>query len=78
MHFYMTCDVCNSDAYTAENFFVEARTPRPSDPSDLCCIMAGHLDCFGGSIGGSINTPAGWNEYIESPEAYAAGYLFLT
>lgn len=51
---WLTCDMCDSDAYTADNPFTEGRTPRPSDPSDLCCVIAGHLKCIGGK------TPAEW------------------
>lgn len=75
---YMTCDVCDSADYNEANPFVEVRTPRPSDPSDLCCILAGHLDCFGGTEGETVRTPSNWSNYIESPEAYASGYLWLT
>lgn len=77
MSYPLTCDHCGGVAYHAIDPYVEVRVPRPSDRSDLCCIMAGHASCFGG-ISDSVKTPAGWDEYIESPEAYAAGYLFLT
>lgn len=71
---YSECDNCGGSDYIAERDpFVEVRVPRPSDPSDLVCIIAGHHSCFPGN-----KTPAEWEEYIESPEAYAAGYLFLT
>lgn len=75
---YMTCDSCGALDYTGVNPYVEVRVPRPSDPSDLCCILGGHLGCFGNSIGTSVNTPSGWDEYIESPEALRNGHLFLT
>lgn len=70
---YMDCDDCGGAEYSPGNPYVEIRVPRPSDPSDLCCIMGGHSACFPGN-----RTPAEWDDYIESPEAYAAGYLFLT
>jgi hypothetical protein len=70
---YFECDACGATEYTAENPFVEVRVTRPSDRTDLCCIMGGCSTCFPGS-----KTPAEWADYIESPEAYAAGYLFLT
>lgn len=74
---YFECDACGATEYTDENPFVEVRTPRPSDPSDMCCILAGCAGCFGG-IGGTVKTPEGWTEYIESVEAYRNGHLFLT
>lgn len=70
---YFECDGCGTKEYTKENPFVEVRTPRPSDPSDLCCIVAGCLACFPGT-----RTPQEWSEYIETEDAYAQGYLFLT
>lgn len=71
---YMICDICENEDYNVGNPFVEIRVPRPSDPSDMCCIMAGHDECFGG---GNM-TPDQWSDWIESPEAAAAGYYWLT
>lgn len=70
---YYTCDDCAEDNYTEANPFVEIRVPRPSDPSDLCCIMGGHSNCFPGN-----KTPAQWDDYIESAEAMRNGHMFLT
>lgn len=70
---YFDCDACGATEYTEANPFVEVRVPRPSDPSDMCCIMAGCLNCFPGS-----KTPAQWNEYIESKVAMINGHYFLT
>lgn len=70
---YFNCDGCGRTEYGGGVKFVEFRRPRPSDPSDLCCTMAGCSDCFPG-----CKTPEEWEDYIESPEAYALGYLFLT
>lgn len=82
---WKTCDACDrSDGYTDANPFVELRTPRPSDPSDMCCVMAGHKNCFARNatlpdIGrGGIATPEQWATWIESKEAQAAGFVFLT
>jgi hypothetical protein len=76
--FYWNCDICNTNQYTEANPFVEVRTPRPSDPSDMCCILAGHLDCFGGQVGETVNTPDGWADWIESEDAARQGYMWLT
>lgn len=67
------CDGCDGTAYTPDDPFVEVRPARPSDPTDLACVLIGHRKCFPGS-----RTPAEWDAYIESPEARAAGHLFLT
>lgn len=70
---YFSCDACGTEEYTPENPFVEVRVPRPSDRTDLCCIIAGCAACFPGT-----RTPAEWEEYFESGEAGRDGYLFLT
>lgn len=70
---YYECDACGTTEFTEANPFVEVRTPRPSDPSGLCCIIAGCLECFPGS-----KTPEQWSNYIESDEAAKAGYYWLT
>lgn len=78
---YWACDTCGSKDYTALNPFVEVRIPRPSDRADLCCILAGHGDCFGyrrGQENPSVKTPDEWTEYIESEDAMREGYLWLT
>jgi len=80
------CDICKTAAYTDDNPFVEYRCQRPSDKSDMCCTMAGHMKCFNvadisklkASPEGGIATPKQWSAWIESKEAHAAGYLFLT
>lgn len=74
---YFNCDGCDTTTYTETNPYVEVRVPRPSDPSDLCCIIAGCSDCFGG-IGETVKTPQGWSEYMESDEAYDKGYMWLS
>lgn len=81
------CDSCDKRTYTAENPFVECRVPRPSDRSDMCCVMAGHLWCFGPNrpasdlpqIGaeGGLATPEQWQAWIESKDADEAGFAFL-
>lgn len=71
--YYFKCDGCGTVEYTERNPFVEVRVPRPSDPSDMCCIMAGCSDCFPGS-----KTPTEWKEYIESRMALVNGHMFLT
>jgi hypothetical protein len=82
------CDVCGkSDGYTAGNPFVLLRQKRPSDHADMCCVMAGHMECLGidsvdqlPSIGLECGTATAeqWERWIESPEAQQAGFLWLT
>lgn len=78
------CDSCGESAYTADNPFVEYRQPRPSDPSDMCCTLAGHFRCFSPvsaslpqiSADGGVATPAQWREWIEG-EGALLGFAFL-
>jgi hypothetical protein len=62
------CDACGKAGYTEDNPLVEVRQPRPSDPSDVCCIMAGHANCLGGSgqpgAHGGVATPAEWDAWL--------------
>lgn len=71
--YYFKCDGCGAVEYTFDNPFVEVRVPRPSDPTDMCCILAGCSNCFPGS-----KTPEEWSKWIESAEAMEAGYMWLT
>lgn len=84
------CDVCDSAEYSADNPQVRACQRRPSDHSDLCCVMWGHWLCMGGSgdytpqfptadnPGGALATYADLGTWIESREAAALGYCFIT
>lgn len=76
------CDICDDDTYTEENPLVEARTQRPSDHSEMCCVMAGHLKCLGGELNigetAGLQTPQAWMDWIMTDEAEANGFLFLT
>ena len=65
-----TCDICSEKVDEP----VEVRTRRPSDPSDLCCVMAGCEDCLGprqhpenhwGSVP-SVMTSRDWDRWIET------------
>lgn len=69
----MACDGCNRTYYTAENPYVEVRVARPSDPSDLVCVLAGCASCFPGN-----RTPAEWDEYFDSGAAASDGFAWLT
>lgn len=75
------CDICDGNTYTEDNPFVEIRTQRPSDPMDMCCIIWGHLNCFGGEehIGDTSGTatPDKWSDWIEG-EGAALGFAFLS
>jgi len=52
----------------------EARIPRPSDPSDLSCVMA---FCEEHAPEGLKNYRQ-WSRYIETPEARRNGHLWLS
>lgn len=69
----MECDGCERTSFNAANPYVEVRVPRPSDPSDLVCILAGCASCFPGT-----RTPLEWDEYFESGEAGRDGFAWLT
>lgn len=75
MHGTQMCDTCDKVVPSAELMLV--RVPRPSDPSDLCCIMWGCSDCFPFSDG-TCMTDDQWEVFMESDKARRAGYLFLT
>ncbi len=83
---YNTCDFCGSEDYTKDNPFVHVTLARPSDPSELCSVMAGHAKCAGhdhtapfkATKGQAIGTTKQLNDYIESDEARNNGHHFLT
>ena len=65
-----TCDVCGAKP----NEMVFVRTRRPSDPKDLCCVMAGCEKCMGprqhpenhwNSVP-SVMTDRDWDIWVES------------
>ncbi len=75
-----TCDGnCGKRVERAD--LVEVRIARPSDPSDLCCIMAGCADCFRPSspfAGGCQAYAHSWDVYIESACARERGHAFIS
>lgn len=75
------CDICDGGYYTHDNPFVNYRVPRPSDPTDMCCTMWGHLKCLGGKISmtpqGGVATPDQWQDWIEN-EGAKLGFCFLS
>jgi hypothetical protein len=81
------CDLCGADDYTDANPFVECRIPRPSDKTDMCCVIAGHLNCLSpmpadrlpsiAPFGGGTATPEQWEHWIEN-EGAAAGYQWIS
>lgn len=82
---WMACDRCDGTEYTDENPFVLYRQRRPSDPSDMCCTLAGHKNCIAEgttlpsiSTSGGVATAEQWEEWIESPEAAKAGFCFIS
>lgn len=86
------CDSCDGAEYTKDDPFVHACQQRPSDPSDMCCVMWGHWHCLGGKgpyvphlptisggdTKGALATPDDIEKWIESPDARAFGYTFIT
>jgi hypothetical protein len=80
------CDRCHDSEYTPENPFVEYRQKRPSDPTDMCCTLAGHLQCFSqqsalalpiiGNDSG-VATPEQWQTWIEG-EGAKLGFAWIT
>lgn len=81
------CDSCGKSEYTEADPFVEVCQQRPSDRSEMCCVIAGHASCMGvtdisrlpdiGQSGGTA-TPQQWETWIESPEAAKMGFCFKT
>jgi hypothetical protein len=69
------CDYCDDIFEPSDRRAV--RLARPSDPSDLTTILWLCPAC-GEADGPSCKTEANWDRYIESPEARAAGHLWLS
>ncbi len=76
-----TCDGCGA----AVDEPVLVRTRRPSDPQDLCCVMAGCEDCFGprqhpenhwASVP-AVMTAEDWDRWVEA-YGIAQNVLWLT
>lgn len=64
------CDICEADVPVSER--LEVRTPRPSDPTDMCCILwVGPCHPSGGK------TAAEWNVWIEN-EGREKGFMWLS
>jgi hypothetical protein len=80
------CDNCGQDDYTADNPRVFVCQPRPSDPAEMCCTVAGHKGCFtsfGDTLpsidkSGGTATADQWNDWIESDEARKAGFMWIS
>ncbi len=82
----MFCDGCGNDDYTDANPFVQFRSVRPSDKTDMCCTLAGHLTCFSAlpvsslpdiAIDGGTATPDQWEVWIENA-GRLSGFQWLT
>lgn len=86
-----SCDFCGTSEYTNENPFVRLCQRRPSDKSDMCCVMWGHWRCTGNSgpyvaqlptmehdLGYAVATYTDLETWIESETAQKLGYLFIT
>lgn len=74
------CDLCQMPIDRRASL-VEIRTIRPSDPSDLCCILWSCRGCTPEShtsVTGGSATAAEWDDFIESDEARASGLCFLS
>lgn len=86
-----TCDACGGDEFTGANPLIRYCRQRPSDHSDMCCVMWGHWLCLGGEgpyvarlptiANGerdALATLADLETWIESPEARRLEYVFIT
>lgn len=76
----LQCDSCGNADYSDENPMVEFRRPRPSDPRDVCCVLAGHMRCFkltADSLStdehGGVATREQWNEWASKNPRYILG-----
>lgn len=58
------CDICEE--------LLEIRAPRPSDPTDMCCIL-----WVGPCHPNGAKSPAQWIEWIEN-EGAAKGFMWLS
>jgi hypothetical protein len=65
---------CDYDDQEITGELYEVRVPRPSDPSDMACVMwscAAHAEEMG------AQSATEWDRWIET-EGRAEGYLFLS
>lgn len=79
------CDSCKISEYTDDNPRVFMCMPRPSDMSEMCCVMAGHRNCIAAhstlpDIGqsGGVATAEQWEEWIDNDTSLRMGFIFLT
>lgn len=94
MPLFPTCDICKGNLFPLHDPFVKHCQRRPSDPLDMCCTMWGHWQCFtnpgsaykpklpraGSPIGanGALATPTDLEAWIDSIDALAHGYQYIT
>jgi len=78
------CDICDVAVEADKLLFV--RQARPSDPSDMTCLMAGCEKCFMPDpydevvemgVVPSVMTDSDWERWIEE-EGHKYGKCFLT
>lgn len=74
---FNSCDECGEN----KPAMYEVAMPRPSDPSDMCCIVALCEDCgkgqaTGPNAGGGCATVDEWDKAIEAGEL--KGIYFYT
>lgn len=84
---WKSCDAgCGSKDYSEDNPFVEGRTQRPSDKSEMTCVIAGHLRCLTNKTAADLPsildregfaTPEQWQAWIKSEAAAKAGFTDL-
>lgn len=83
---HLKCGICDGEQFTpGTNPFVECRTRRPTIPTEMTCVMAGHLLCISPpglslpAVGqdNGIATPEQWQTWIEGPDAEAKGFQLL-
>jgi hypothetical protein len=71
-----TCDLCAKEFPAAERVYI--CTPRPSDPSEIVCILYACPVCQPPKPGTLIGTREMLDAFILTPEAERQGYRWLT
>ena len=80
------CDYCEKEIHWVGDL-VEIRVPRPSDPTDVTCVMWSCTECTDpltleelerAHIGYAAALKTTWDEYVETETARKRGHLFLS
>ncbi len=68
-----TCDICKAEYKTR----YEVRTPRPSDHTDMCCVMWICEACAKDMGPARVKTAAEWEEWMDN-EGVKQGFVWLS